>query len=128
MTNEELDKARAEEAWRLWMGRQEADPRPPVIAARLARENWTPPEPVVDPDVKLAMTIARNKHSELADVRAVEATAASVLAGIKAGREQEQERAKVLVEYAEGEVNRGDGAGMRATLAMAAYRAGRAAR
>ena len=99
MTNKELDEARAEEAWRLWMGRQEADSSSWVIAARLAREGWTPPEPV-DPDVQLAMTIARGKHSELADVRAVEATAASVLAGIKAGREQEQKRAKGLVEYA----------------------------
>ena len=39
MTNEELDEARAKEAG-----------GDPVKAARLARENWTPPEPV-DPDV-----------------------------------------------------------------------------
>ncbi len=50
MTPEELDEARAKEAWRLWMGRQKADSSSWVIAARLARENWTPPEPV-DPDV-----------------------------------------------------------------------------
>jgi hypothetical protein len=64
----------------------------------VTRENWTPPEPV-DSDWELAKTIARGRHSQLADVSAVAATAASVLAGIKAGREQERERAKVLVEY-----------------------------
>ena len=41
MTNEELDEARAKEAG-----------GDPVKAARLARENWTPPEPKpVDPDL-----------------------------------------------------------------------------
>jgi hypothetical protein len=126
MTPEELDKATADEAWRLLEEGQDVA----VIAARMAREGWKPPEPV-DPDVELAMAIARGKHSELADVRAVEATAASVLAGIKAGREQEQERAKVLVEYASAMVS-----GFfllsdyreRASAALAAYKAGKAAR
>jgi hypothetical protein len=53
-------------------------------------------------------------------------TLATIAARI--AREQEQERAKVLVEYAEGDANRGDGAGMRATQALAAYKAGKAAR
>ncbi len=52
MTNEELDEARAKEAWRkcdaLGFGKDYESPT--VIAARLAREGWTPPEPV-DPDV-----------------------------------------------------------------------------
>ena len=52
MTPEELDKARADEALRICEGRplglrfRELA----IIAARLARENWTPPPPV-DPDV-----------------------------------------------------------------------------
>ena len=46
MTNEELDRARADEAHRLWqkgglMG------NPVIIAARLAREGWTPPDPLL---------------------------------------------------------------------------------
>ena len=80
------------------------------------RENWTPPEPV-DPDRELAKTIARGMHSELDDFRAVEATAASVLAGIKAAREREQERAKVLVEFAKGRVPLTDAA----DVALAKY-------
>jgi len=51
MTNEELDKARAQEARRIF---DEAPSGVPghvaTIAARLAREGWTPPPPV-DPDV-----------------------------------------------------------------------------
>jgi len=46
MTPEELDKATADEAWRLLEEGQDVA----VIAARLAREGYRPPEPV-DPDV-----------------------------------------------------------------------------
>jgi hypothetical protein len=46
MTDDELDKATADEAWRIMEEGQDVA----VIAARLAREGWTPPEPV-DPDV-----------------------------------------------------------------------------
>lgn len=46
MKPEELDKATADEAWRLLEEGQDVA----VIAARLAREGWTPP-PTVDPDV-----------------------------------------------------------------------------
>jgi hypothetical protein len=46
MTNEELDEATADEAWRLLDEGQDVA----LIAARLAREGWTPPEPV-DPDL-----------------------------------------------------------------------------
>jgi hypothetical protein len=46
MTHEELDKATADEAWRIMEEGQDVA----VIAARLAREGYTPPEPV-DPDV-----------------------------------------------------------------------------
>ena len=51
MSPEELDEARAKEAQRLWESGQEAGSSSWVVAARLAREGWTPPEPVVDPDV-----------------------------------------------------------------------------
>jgi hypothetical protein len=50
MTNEEIDKARADEAWRLWQIQGADHPQPAIIAARLAREGWTPPPPV-DPDL-----------------------------------------------------------------------------
>ena len=52
MTPEELDKARAEEAWRIYMTNPPGmtGERLAMIAARLAREGWTPPPPV-DPDV-----------------------------------------------------------------------------
>jgi len=39
MTHEELDKATADEAWRLLEEGQDVA----IIAARLAREGWTPP-------------------------------------------------------------------------------------
>ena len=49
MTPEQLDRARAEEAKRLW--REQGAPLsgshvPIEIAARLAREGWTPPAPI----------------------------------------------------------------------------------
>ena len=48
MTNEELDCARVEEAWNIYNREHSGDVS--AIAARLAREGWTPPEPV-DPDI-----------------------------------------------------------------------------
>ena len=55
MTNEELDQARAEHAW---SDHYKGDGRDPtVIAARLAREGWTPPVPV-DPDIAEAKKMA----------------------------------------------------------------------
>lgn len=50
MTNEELDKARAEEAVRLWLLMPGGPDVLGQIAARLAREGWTPPP---DSDVLL---------------------------------------------------------------------------
>ena len=88
MTHEELDKATADEAWRLLEEGQDVA----VIAARLAREGWKPPEPV-DPE-------EARRHLEAAqELRAFAARLAREL-------EQEQERAKVLVEPAEAIVNR----------------------
>ena len=63
MTNEELDKARAEEAW---SDHYKGDGRDPtVIAARLAREGWIPPVPV-DPDIAEAEKLA-NEYAECDD-------------------------------------------------------------
>jgi hypothetical protein len=50
MTPEELDEARAIEAQRRWAHSEQTGSSSWVIAARLAREGWTPPEPV-DPDL-----------------------------------------------------------------------------
>jgi hypothetical protein len=46
MTDDELDKATADEAWRILEEGQDVA----VIAARLAREGYIPPPPV-DPDI-----------------------------------------------------------------------------
>jgi hypothetical protein len=55
MTNEELDNARAEHAWSEHYAGSGRDAT--VIAARLAREGWTPPV-VVDPDWAEAQDLA----------------------------------------------------------------------
>jgi hypothetical protein len=99
MTPDELDKATADEAWRLLEEGQDVA----VIAARLAREGYRPP---VDPDV-LA-------YREWKDCQFPEGTfdepgdlmECAYRAGARYAREQEQERAKVLVEPAEAIVNR----------------------
>ena len=95
MTNEELDEARAKEAG-----------GDPVKAARLAREGWTPPKPV-DPDV-LAFREwyagewpLQTGESILAGAWDHCIAATGYLAGARMAREQEQERAQVLVEYVE---------------------------
>jgi hypothetical protein len=100
MTNEELDKARANEAKRLW-DRQDVNlPGVPVIAARLAREGWIPPEPV-DPDVLAFKEWEAGKRQATVYQSS---TAVAYLAGARMATEREQERAKVLVEYVEAHV------------------------
>jgi len=100
MSPEELDKARAKEAWRVWNDEGGVtDEGHAVIAARLAREGWTPPEPV-DPDV-----LAFREWRASPDYE-VQSREHDFLAGARMAREQEQERAKVLVEPAEAIVNR----------------------
>jgi len=47
MTDEELDEARAKEAQRIWAMSPLNGVSSCVIAARLAREGWTPPDPVL---------------------------------------------------------------------------------
>ena len=94
MTPEELDEARAKEADRLW---GEAESRVGElsalqVAARLARENWTPPEPV-DPDF-LAFREWWRTGEGAGDPWM------TFLAGARMAREQERERAKELVDQA----------------------------
>ena len=83
MTNEELDQARAKEAWRLLEGGAYATNTVVLNAARLAREGWTPPV-AVDPDIAEAETLWLDGLSarDLA------------LAGIKRGRELAAAEAK----------------------------------
>jgi hypothetical protein len=115
MTNEELDEARGNEAYELWCRDQPdgtkgyAPVQVAIRAARLAREGWTPPEPVVDPDILAfrewgaadseadgwtgGATLHRQGHFDLSE------GAQAYLAGARMAREREQERAKVLVNY-----------------------------
>lgn len=149
MTPEELDKARADEAWRLqgkMIGSGHIDSIA-IIAARLAREGWTPPEPV-DPDVLAYREWAVSqphtpafREEVLAGKWDRSVSAIGFLAGARMAREQEQERAKALVEPAEAIVNRavrGTGANdvrwphilkaaRRLEEGLAAYKAGKAA-
>jgi hypothetical protein len=79
MTNEELDDAREIEAIRIYELEQN-DPKGhgvARIAARLAREGWTPPVPV-DPDLVEAKRLVRLPGRDGLDELA--------LAGIKRGR------------------------------------------
>ena len=51
MTDEELDEARAKEAWRLLGGKEGCVPYPEIrrvvtVAARLSREGWMPVDPL----------------------------------------------------------------------------------
>ena len=63
MTPEELDKARADEAWRIWLRQPGILPEVVTIATRLAFEGWTPPEPV-DPDVLAVRRLLEEKSDE----------------------------------------------------------------
>ncbi len=85
MTPEELDKATADEAWRLLEEGQDVA----VIAARLAREGWTPPKPV-DPD---AVAFRAWLESDSSTHRPRDA----YLAGARMAREQERKRRSGLV-------------------------------
>ena len=58
MTNEELDRARVDEAWNQYNAGRTFD-TVELIAARLAREGWTPPV-AVDPDIAEARQIYHN--------------------------------------------------------------------
>jgi hypothetical protein len=92
ITEEQLDEARAKEAG-----------GDPVKAARLAREGWTPPEPV-DPDILAFRDWVKTLWPNVPDDAmhgSMDYTDAAkgFVAGARMAREQERERAKVLVEY-----------------------------
>jgi hypothetical protein len=101
MTPEELDKATADEAWRLLEEGQDVA----VIAARLAREGYRPPEPPLDPDVLayrewMASWVANPAAEEkvLAGGWDNFGTAKAFVAGARYAREQEREAVEALVE------------------------------
>ena len=130
MTPEQLDEARAKEARRLWLTDPEVFARshPTTIAARLAREGWTPPEPV-DPDLlafrEFASKAARSASlaQSYRDGGMDSCISAHVfLAGARMAREQERERARKLAEFVEDQSRRLDGVGARAYDILAKYR------
>jgi len=88
MTNEELDRARSDEAYRIWLetkGREVVG----VISARLAREGWTPFKPV-DPDLAEAEHLTVDyRNSKFHPI-----TSEWFLKAIKRGRELERAEAK----------------------------------
>ena len=91
----------------------------------IAREGWTPPEPVVDPDIlafrewakatKLERPFVQESTIDAGGYDHVE-QARAYLAGARMAREQERERAKVLEEYVEAYALRFGGVA-RSTLA-----------
>jgi len=119
MTNEELDEARAKEAERLWDEATEGGTRPTwvplgVIAARLARENWTPP--AVDPDL-----LAFREWVATSPYRTSGTLCQAYLAGARMAREREQERAKVLVEFVGGVTTLGSNDSISAIVGVARF-------
>ena len=107
MTPEELDKARVKEARRLWHEQGAPHPQPIYIAARLAREGWTPPAPI-SPRVKAAREWLKGKSIVPAVSRSIDqgefdddAEAVGFLAGFAAAvklAEPVVKEAKRLVE------------------------------
>lgn len=84
------------------------------------RENWTPPEPV-DPDVlamRKLLAAAAPEHADAYLRGDFDGRMAGVVEVYKAGREQERDRAKVLVEFAKSRVPLTDAA----DVALAKYR------
>lgn len=133
MSPEELDEARAKEAKRLW-GSKNWSPGDvsavTKIAARLARENWTPPEPEpeVDPDLLAfrkwyaAGTSREHREHILAGVWDQAEAAVGFLAGARMATERERERSKVLVKYVEIDTRSRGGFGEHARATLAEYR------
>ncbi|MFN8992589.1 MAG: hypothetical protein ACK5X3_02805, partial [Pseudomonadota bacterium] len=90
----------------------------------VVRENWTPPEPPVDPDLlafrewlmKREPDMRRQSYAYDADFWDNCLSAQAYLAGARMAREQERERAGPLVEFVEDHSRRLDGVGARALL------------
>jgi len=133
MTNEELDEARGNEAYELWCRDQPdgtkgyAPVQVAIRAARLAREGWTPPEPVVDPDI-LAFRewfAQRAGSATKSDILAGHwdsiSDADAYLAGARMARERERERAKVLVEFVGGVTTLGSNDSISAIVGVARF-------
>jgi hypothetical protein len=94
MTNEELDRARGAEAYRLWESAESrvGEENRAMIAARLAREGWTPPPPV-DPDVLAVRVVLADqatnriaRQAYLNGAHDAQTHFQSALAAYKAGR------------------------------------------
>jgi hypothetical protein len=133
MTNEELDEARGNEAYELWCRDQPdgtkgyAPVQVAIRAARLAREGWTPPEPVVDPDIlafrewgerRFGVNTASAYRLGDCDDTAI---ADAYLAGARMARERERERAKVLVEFVGGVTTLGSNDSISAIVGVARF-------
>lgn len=94
MTDEELDMVRAQEAWRLLGGRSGSPPRQEaVIAARLAREGWTPPDPLED-EIAQLLTQIKNVNGILPSDWLEDHTRRSVERGIEIGAQGAADIAK----------------------------------
>jgi len=91
MTDEELDEVRAEEAWNIIKRNEDQDVA--LIAARLAREGWMPPEPV-DPDLAEAEYLAQTEEADRLVRGGGYNLGELALAAIKRGRELERAEAK----------------------------------
>jgi dienelactone hydrolase len=93
MTPEELDKARADEAWIIIEDNDTTETDVAIIAARLAREGWMP----VDPDLLAVREIVakvfdeKGWHDAAGEARKGQtdkgATLLAALAAYKAGKE-----------------------------------------
>jgi hypothetical protein len=92
MTNEELDRARVKEAQRLFLDGGDESPTI-LIAARLAREGWTPPV-AVDPDLAEAKAVWGNFISSNADRKT---SVDLALNALKRGRELERKAKSRLI-------------------------------
>jgi len=92
MTNEELDQARAEEAFeQSKAGDLFTDIA--AYAARLAREGWTPPVPV-DPDLNMARDFAHYLLGTIFEIPSFQRAQDHFFSAIKQGRELERAEAK----------------------------------
>lgn len=133
MTPEELDMARVDEAQRIFWAGNGAGKGPAIIAARLAREGWTPPPPV-DSAVLAVREIVALEWQQFGSRTVANETRSGdhddkwfvicALNAYKAGKEAEAERAKVLLAALDDiRQNAPRLASAQASVAIKAYRA-----
>jgi len=113
MTNEELDRARVDEAMRLWDGSQGSLA---VITARLAREGWTPPK-AVDPDLAEAKKMA----DDYEDINDCPISTPWLLKAIWRGRELERAEAKPGLDWKRHDRSAKCPVGMKHLVLIAGY-------